>query len=96
MSYRRYRIEFKAAARRALTETDTPIQEQIRDAVQELTEDPMPPGSVPLRGKGRGLFRIRIGTYRVLYQVFEDRLLILVVRVGHRSTVYRGLEPHPD
>lgn len=46
-----------------------------------------------MSGKGTGLWRVRVGTeHRVVYQIFESRLLVLIVRVGHRSIVYSGLE----
>ena len=44
-----------------------------------------------LRSKTRNLWRIRVGNYRVLYEVRDDVLVVLVVRIGHRREVYRGL-----
>ena len=43
-------------------------------------------------GKGIGLRRLRVGTYRVVYRIQEQRVSVLVIRIGHRSEVYRGFE----
>lgn len=59
-----------------------------KTAIQELAEDPRPPGSLQLSG-GDGEFRIRVGDYRIVYDVQDDELVVLVLRVGHRREVYR-------
>jgi mRNA-degrading endonuclease RelE of RelBE toxin-antitoxin system len=51
----------------------------------------MPPDSIVMRGKGVGLRRLRVGTYRVI-RLQSERLMVMVVRVGHRSEVYEGFE----
>ena len=56
-------------------------------AIHELANDPHPHGSKKL--SGRPAWRIRVGAYRVIYEIFADRLLILVVAIGHRKEVYR-------
>src|SRR5690242_12340462 len=47
---------------------------------------------IPMRGKGIGLHRLRVGGYRVVYRISAKRVTVLVVRIGHRSEVYRGFE----
>jgi len=53
-------------------------------------ENPRPPGATKLEGGGE-LYRIRSGDYRIIYQIRDDRLVVLVVIVGHRREVYRDL-----
>jgi mRNA interferase RelE/StbE len=62
-------------------------RQKIVSAVQALAEDPHPPGSKKLSGADK--YRICEGNYRILYTVENDRLIVLVVKVGHRRDVYR-------
>jgi mRNA interferase RelE/StbE len=84
----RYRIEVTPAARRALESLPKKVLRQIDRRILALAEDPYPPGSKKLRG-AEGLHRVRVGDYRILYIVEADRLLIVIVAVGHRRDVYR-------
>lgn len=83
-----YRIEVRPRAEKELAALPRDAQRRIVRAIDGLAEDPRPAGCVALRG-GEGLFRIRVGVYRVVYLVEDDRLVVLVVRVGHRREVYR-------
>lgn len=83
-----YRVEFKPSAARALRKLDADIQRRVIARVETLTENPRPPGAEKLEGM-RDLYRIRVGDYRIIYQVADKGLLVLVVRVGHRRDVYR-------
>ena len=82
----RYRIEFRPAAIRALRKLDPPVAERIRNALALLSVDPRPPAARPLRG--RDAWRLRVGEWRVIYAIEDDRLVVLVVTVGHRRDVY--------
>jgi mRNA interferase RelE/StbE len=57
-------------------------------AVEGLAENPYPDSCQELAGS-QGAFRIRVGDYRLLYEVFEEVLVVEVVKVGHRREVYR-------
>lgn len=85
-----YRVSFTHAAARQLRRMDRPIQRRLLDAADALAVDPRPPGTKALQGGG-GLLRVRIGDYRIVYVVRDDELVVLVVTVGHRREVYRGL-----
>ena len=61
----------------------------VAQVVDALAEQPRPSGAVQL--KGTDFLRVRVRDYRVVYQVNDDILLVLVVRVGHRRDVYRSL-----
>ena len=53
-----------------------------------MADNPRPQGSKKLGGED-GLYRIRVGDYRIVYAIRDDILVVLVVRIGHRSEVYR-------
>ncbi len=84
---RRYRIELRPAAVRALKQIHPSDQKRLHAAIALLGDDPRPPGAKALQG--REGFRVRVGDYRILYTVKDDVLLIVVVTVGHRRDVYR-------
>jgi len=64
-------------------------RQQIVRRIERLAEDPRPPGSKKLSGHDR--FRIRQGAYRIVYSVQGDKLVVYVIKIGHRKDVYRAL-----
>lgn len=90
-----YSVELSSRAERDLERLPASVQTRIVQALRRLGLDPhAAPNVKRLAGPGR-LHRLRVGQYRVLYQLDEDRLLILVIRIGHRRDVYRGRARHP-
>lgn len=83
-----YGVEFLPSAARQLARLDRSVQRRIARSIEKLAADPRGPGALKLRGSD-DVWRVRVGDYRVLYQIGDDRLLILVVSVGHRAAVYR-------
>lgn len=81
-----YRVDVLPAALRALRRIDPPQRRRIEGAILLLAQDPRPPASRRLRG--REGYRVRIGDYRILYDVHDDVLVVVVVTVGHRRDVY--------
>ncbi|MEL6927379.1 MAG: type II toxin-antitoxin system RelE/ParE family toxin [Cyanobacteria bacterium J06600_6] len=67
-----------------------PIQDikRIKSAIQDLCNDPRPNGCTKLKGSN-DYYRIRVGSYRIVYSIEDKNLLVLVVRVGHRRDIYR-------
>ena len=63
-------------------------RQRIVQRIRQLAEDSRPPGCQKLSGRDR--YRIRQGPYRIVYSIEDDRLIVYVVKVGHRSDVYRG------
>jgi mRNA interferase RelE/StbE len=84
-----YRIVFTPAAVRQLAALDAPIRRRVARRIEALETDPWPAGAETLRG-GDGETRIRIGDWRVIYLVRRDELVVLVMKIGHRSDIYRA------
>lgn len=85
-----YRVELVPEAVEALASFPKKVQRQIARRIDALADDPRPPGSKRLEG-GQDIWRLRSGDYRVLYQIREKALLVLVIRIGHRREIYRRL-----
>lgn len=83
-----YTVEIIGAARRELRRIDRTQQDRLRAAIRALARNPRPQGCRKLTG-AEDLYRIRVGDYRVIYQIEEDRLVVLVIRIRHRREAYR-------
>lgn len=60
---------------------------RILERIHSLADEPRPPGSIKLSGKE--FYRIRQGDYRIIYEIVENRLVVVVIKIGHRRDVYR-------
>ena len=83
-----YSIRIRLSAARELRRIPPPYRTRIIHAIDGLGEHPLV-GSL-LKGGLRGLRRIRVGRYRVVYEVQDDELVVLVIRVSHRKDAYRS------
>lgn len=83
-----YRIEFTPAAVRQLRKLDGKARRRIQAAIELLAEEPRPNGAKKLVG-GDGQWRVRTGDYRIVYEIDDGVLLVLVVAVGHRREIYQ-------
>ena len=83
-----YSISIKASAAKALQKISKSDRSRLIEAIDALSENPSA-GSA-LKGEFVGLRRIRVGNYRIIYEVQDAQLIVLVVRVGHRKEVYRS------
>lgn len=86
-----YRIEFTHSAARELRKLRGPIVRRIGEKIDALGRDPRPSNCEPIRGGEPGTVRIRVGDYRIIYQIRDDVLVVLVLKVAHRRDVYRDL-----
>lgn len=84
-----YRVEIKNSARKELAALPAAVQRRLDAAILLLAETPRPRGSKKLT-TDEDIYRVRVGDYRIVYQVRDDVLLVLVVRIGHRREVYRS------
>jgi len=82
-----YAVEILRSAQKQLSKINQQDQNRIISAVKALAEDPRPQGCKGL--SGRPAWRIRIGSYRVLYEIHDDKLQVLVINLGHRREIYR-------
>jgi mRNA interferase RelE/StbE len=85
-----YQVEITREALRAMSKLDKPIRRRVQSAIDELQADPRPHGAIALQGLS-GAYRIRIGDYRVIYTINDDKLVVVVVDLGHRRENYRDL-----
>jgi len=83
----RYKIQILRGAQKQLRGIEHLQRNRIIEAIRALSQNPRPNGVRKLTG--RDAWRCRIGRYRVIYEIFDSRLLILVVSVGHRRDIYR-------
>ena len=84
----RYEVVVARRAVKALTALPRAEQQRVRAAIDLLAENPRPPSCVALKGES-GVYRVRVGDYRILYEVHDQRLVVQVIRIGHRRDVYR-------
>lgn len=82
-----YQVEMSRKAQRELGKLPRKDQERIKSAIDALAADPRPNGSIKMSGEEHS-HRIRVGVYRVIYEIFDAVLIVEVVRVGHRQGVY--------
>lgn len=83
-------ILYRASVKREMRQLDAGIARRIDAAILALADEPRPSGCLKLSGKLH-LWRIRAGDYRVVYEVRDKELIVVVVSVAHRRDVYRGL-----
>ncbi|MCU1362369.1 MAG: addiction module toxin, RelE/StbE family [Acidimicrobiaceae bacterium] len=82
-----YEIQLSPSAARQLRKLDPNARRRVQAAIDLLAGNPRPPAAKQLAG-GNGEWRVRTGDYRVIYEIFEGELLVLVLRTGHRREVY--------
>lgn len=83
----RYSFEFAKSVRKDLKRIGKRDASRILKSIDKLEANPRPPTSKKLTD--RELYRIRVGNYRVVYEIFDLRLVIMVVKIGDRKDVYR-------
>ncbi len=84
-----YRVTLSPMAARQLRKLDVQARRRIQAALELLAEQPRPPSATRLVGSA-GEWRVRTGDYRIVYEIEDDHLLILVLRLGHRREVYES------
>jgi mRNA interferase RelE/StbE len=82
-----YRLEWRRSTKKDLRRIASAHIPKIIAAAERLADDPFPTGHVKLSGSEHS-YRIRVGDYRILYDVYSGRLVIEVIKVGHRKHVY--------
>ena len=82
-----YSLFIKPSAAKEIEAVPKPDRRRIVAKIMSLSSDPRPPGCEKLSGHDQ--YRIRQGNYRILYQIHDLKLIVVVVKVGHRRDVYR-------
>ncbi|MEE8126514.1 MAG: type II toxin-antitoxin system RelE/ParE family toxin [Nitrospirales bacterium] len=82
-----YRLTFKKSVTKDFRSISKNDVARILKRLEALADDPRPVGSEKLSGQER--FRVRQGMYRIIYEIRDEELVIIVVKVGHRRDVYR-------
>lgn len=85
-----YELHFLSSAKKEFTKLDTIAQKTIKEKLLTLITNPdiLKNNIKALKGEYKGKFRLRINQYRVIFQVKDAELIIIVVRIGHRKEVY--------
>ena len=87
---KKYKLEFTQQAEtvlRRVAELDRKLYERFSNVLDALEADPQQ--GKPLKGQLRGFYSCRVGSYRIVYQIFRLKLLIVVIDIGHRRDIYR-------
>ena len=87
----RYNIDIKRSAKKSLAKIPQPHRRKIANRIDRLADEPRPTDAKKLTADA-ALYRVRVGDYRIIYQIEDDALLVLVVRIGTRGDVYRHLD----
>jgi mRNA interferase RelE/StbE len=86
----KYSIKVKRSAAKALKKISKPDQKRISKAIDNLAENLPNPNTTKMRGDNP-FHKIRVGEYRIVYEIQDEVLLILIIKIGHRKDIYRSL-----
>ncbi len=81
-----YTLNFSKQALKELERVNEPFYSNIKSSIISLTENPRPNGYKKL--KSRNGYRIRVGNYRVIYDIFDNTLIVDIITLGHRKDIY--------
>jgi len=84
-----YDVQIARRAVKSIARLSRADQQRVRAAIDLLADEPRPPGCIVLSGESSA-YRVRVGDVRIIYEVLDNRLVVHVVRVGHRHDVYRA------
>lgn len=82
----KYFISISKTAQKQLDKLPNPMAERLITAIRQLADNPRPPGYKKL--KGRDGYRIRRGSYRIVYDIFDNVMLVHIIAIGHRKDIY--------
>jgi len=82
-----YRVDFTTAAARQIKKLPRPARDKVLDAVTALADEPRPHGSRKLAGEEIA-WRVRVGDYRIIYEIVDNQLTVTILRAAHRREAY--------
>lgn len=83
----KYRVKIKKSAEKELAALPFDTIVSIKEHVEKLSDNPFPPGYKKLKGF-KNFYRLRVGTYRVIYSIAHNQLIIEVIKILHRKDAY--------
>lgn len=83
-----YKLVYKRSVEKDLRDLNKEDRIRIVGKIIALAKEPFPPSCIKLHGSSN-IFRIRCGDYRIIYQIQNEELILLIIKVGHRQEVYR-------
>ncbi|MBM3475357.1 MAG: type II toxin-antitoxin system RelE/ParE family toxin [Armatimonadetes bacterium] len=87
-----YEVRFERAADRDLDRLPAEVQRRVIQRIEALADHPRPPGAEALGGALHGLTKLRVGSYRISYEVNDEQGVVTIMEVGHRRDIYRRLQ----
>jgi mRNA interferase RelE/StbE len=85
-----YKIELAREAEKFIRDQNKALQAKLVIVLGKLAENPRPPKAIKLKGLDE-LYRVRVGNYRIVYTIEDQKLLVLIIRIAHRKDVYKRL-----
>jgi mRNA interferase RelE/StbE len=86
-----YKVEIKNSAQKEIRKLPSKkLRSRVIGIIEGLYTNPIPEDAIKIKGSNN-IYRIRQGVYRVVYQLYKDKLIVVVIRVRHRKDVYKGL-----
>jgi mRNA interferase RelE/StbE len=86
----KYAVLLLPAAKKSLAQLPKADQKRADEHIRQLADNPRPTGCIKLSGY-QNLWRIRVGNYRIIYDIQDQQLTVLIITIAHRRDVYRGL-----
>ena len=84
-----YEVKFSKGAKKQFRKLPLDVQQRIQTKINDLAIEPRPNGVKKLQGDDNS-YRLRVGDYRVIYEVVDNVLIVTVIKVGHRSDIYKN------
>jgi len=85
-----YKVKFSSDAEKTLGRIEKPLARRIFSALEKLSKDPYQhPHSKKMKGKEGNIFRLRVGNFRIIYEIINNELIVFVVRIGPRGDIYK-------
>lgn len=86
-----YTVKIASKAQKELKKVSPPYQKNIIRAIKELALNPMPVGVKKLKGQA-SQYRVRVADYRIIYEIHGMEMIVLIVKVGHRKSIYKKVK----
>jgi len=86
---KRFAIGFRPAAARQFKKLPRDARQRLGEEIEKLAENPRPSGVKKMAGE-ENLWRVRVGDYRLVYEIYDSRLIVVIITIGHRRDVYRS------